>query len=335
MSMTSRLVISLDFELLWGVRDVVSKDAYGRNILGVRDAVPALLEAFERNAIRATWATVGMLLCETKDEILSRAPKERPTYENHTLSSYSYMHEVGANENADPYHFGMSLARRILSCPGQEMSTHTFSHYYCLEPGQTPRQFEADLQAALKMFKDMGIACRSIVFPRNQYDSRALSICAGDGVAVYRGTRETWLYRATMGANQTLLRRAARLADAYIDLSAVDRFAIRSTSEHANPSRLINTVGDRFLRPWNARLSVLEGVRSRRILNEMSAAAAQGHDYHLWWHPHNFGTNLTENMAALRTILAHFRVLRETFGMESASMEDCATWQSATAKAPS
>jgi len=37
-------VISLDFELLWGVRDKRTIADYGANIRGVRDAVPALLD---------------------------------------------------------------------------------------------------------------------------------------------------------------------------------------------------------------------------------------------------------------------------------------------------
>lgn len=35
-------VISLDFELMWGVRDVQTKAGYGPNILGVRQAIPAM-----------------------------------------------------------------------------------------------------------------------------------------------------------------------------------------------------------------------------------------------------------------------------------------------------
>lgn len=43
-------VISLDFELHWGVRDHRSVDEYRPNLLGVRQALPAMLELFERNA---------------------------------------------------------------------------------------------------------------------------------------------------------------------------------------------------------------------------------------------------------------------------------------------
>lgn len=42
--MSGQFVISLDFELLWGVRDHSDKQAYGQNVLGARDAVPRMLE---------------------------------------------------------------------------------------------------------------------------------------------------------------------------------------------------------------------------------------------------------------------------------------------------
>ena len=56
----SKFVVSLDMELMWGVRDKRSKDQYGRQVLGEREAIPAMLDLFEREGIRATWAVVGM-----------------------------------------------------------------------------------------------------------------------------------------------------------------------------------------------------------------------------------------------------------------------------------
>ena len=39
-------VISLDFELMWGVRDHATRESYGRNVLGGRQAIPAMLDLF-------------------------------------------------------------------------------------------------------------------------------------------------------------------------------------------------------------------------------------------------------------------------------------------------
>jgi len=54
----------------------------------------------------------------------------------------------------------------------------------------------------------------------------------------------------------------------------------------------------------------------------MTRAARDGRTYHLWWHPHNFGRNIDANMARLDRIIAHFRSLRDKYGMESATMSD-------------
>lgn len=54
-------VVSLDFELWWGIRDAIPLARYRDNLIGERVAVEVLLERFTKRGIRATWATVGAL----------------------------------------------------------------------------------------------------------------------------------------------------------------------------------------------------------------------------------------------------------------------------------
>lgn len=61
------LVISLDFELSWGIRDFESIGNRNK-ILPTRQVVPMLLEMFKKYDIHATWATVGFLFFESKTE---------------------------------------------------------------------------------------------------------------------------------------------------------------------------------------------------------------------------------------------------------------------------
>lgn len=56
-----KFVISLDFELMWGVRDKKSKELYGEQILGVHQVIPKLLEIFTIYGVEATFSTVGFL----------------------------------------------------------------------------------------------------------------------------------------------------------------------------------------------------------------------------------------------------------------------------------
>jgi len=313
MGASGAFVVSLDFELHWGVRDKWSLAEYRRNLLGVWDAVPALLALFRASEIHVTWATVGLLFCDDKRELLAALPERRPAYARPGLSPYDALAEVGDSERDDPFHFAPSLIRQIAATPHQEIGSHSFSHYYCLEAGQEPADFRADLEAAIRLTRTkLGLTPRSIVFPRNQVHAAYLAVCRDLGFSAYRGNLDTWLYRARADEDESHVRRAVRLVDAYVPLTG--RNARPLTSAEAGPR---NVLASRYLRPYAPGLRHLEPLRLRRIERDLRAAAVRGHVFHLWWHPHDFGIHLRENLAVLRHILACFGRLREGYGMES------------------
>ena len=318
MAGSSTFVISLDFELMWGVRDHADISSYGDNVMGGRAAIPRMLELFERNAIRATWATVGFVFCESKDELIESAPSLRPSYVESSLSNYKYFPEVGKDENSDPYYFGASLVNCIRGCPGQEIGSHSFSHYYCLEAGQTLAQFDADIDAAVAIARRRSITLKSFVFPRNQYSDQHLGVLNRKRIKVFRGNERSWAYRATDSSGQSKVRRAWRLADHYANL----------TGHHVHDKYcqggLVETVASKFLRPFSPKLARLERLRLNRITSAMDEAVATDRTFHLWWHPHNFGVNIDENIQFLSLIVAHFAKHRDRHGMVSANMGDFA-----------
>jgi hypothetical protein len=317
----SQFVISLDFELLWGLRDHQTRDSYGGNILGVRDAIPRMLDLFAKHGISATWATVGLLFCEDKDEMLDCVSRleQAPDYNASKLNNYSYLPEVGDNENKDPYYFGLSLIRRIQSTPGQSIGTHTFSHYYCLEPGASAESFESDLAAAIRVAERRNISLKSIVFPRNQYAPEHLQICKNLGITCYRGNPLHYIYRPADGSHQTSLVRAMRLLDAHTGV-----FGPQSFTPDKSRIGMTNVPASRFLRPNAGSLARFHSIHVRTIMREMSHAARQGMSYHLWWHPHNFGKDIDQNIESLTTIIRHYCRLRDEHGFVSASMEGAA-----------
>jgi hypothetical protein len=306
-------VISLDFELLWGVRDKRTIADYGANVRGVRDVIPALLDLFAERGIACTWATVGLLFFSTRDAMVAGLPARRPCYSNPQISSYHYLAEVGTDEQHDHYYYGLSLIRRIAGYPAQEIGTHTFSHFYCLEEGGETEAFRADLEAARAAAAVLGIKLASIVFPRNQISPVHLVVCREFGLRAFRGNECVWFHRARRDADQTLLVRAARLADCYLPIGGA----------HAHEPTLVDGMVDvpasRFLRPV-VKNAALERVRLWRVTSAMETAARRRKLFHLWWHPHNFGVNLQENLAFLRAILDHFRVLQERYDMRSMTM---------------
>ncbi len=139
-----KFIISLDFELLWGVRDKRSVNEYGENIAQVWNIIPRILHLFEEYQVRATFATVGFLFASDREELLKNVPDRKPDYQDKNLSPY-IDHILQLKPDESKYHFASQLIELIGSSPYQEIGTHTYSHYYCLEPGQTPGDFKADL----------------------------------------------------------------------------------------------------------------------------------------------------------------------------------------------
>ncbi len=311
------LVLSLDFELYWGVRDVMTVGAYRRALEGARAVVPRMLELFRQHEVRATWATVGFLMLRDAADLRAHCPERLPGYRRAELCPYGYIAREGASlEGA--LHFAPELVERILATPGQELASHTFSHFYCLEQPASVEAFQADLQLALAVARSrFGVELRSLVFPRNQYTPDHVRAAAGLGVTSYRGNPETWMYRPRAGGEESRARRLARLADAFLPVSGDLAFELR-------PGDPVNVPASRFLRPWSEAQRWAEPLRLRRIARELRAAADRGRAYHLWWHPHNFGARPEENLAALATLLREFARLRHTHGMRSASMSDAA-----------
>jgi peptidoglycan/xylan/chitin deacetylase (PgdA/CDA1 family) len=319
---TGALVISLDFELYWGVRDKKTLESYQENLLGVRQAIPALLELFRQYEIHATWAIVGFLFCQSREELSEAMPVILPAYSDPSLSPYEYLatEPIGANEIDDPYHYGLSLIRLLQSYPHQRIGSHTHSHYYCLEPGQTAEAFASDLAAFAKVARRRGVTPKSIVFPRNQCNPAYLGLLAGSGLTSYRGNEQSWMYRSAGKEGESLIKRAARLADAYLNLSGHNSSAEVRYGEEG----LVDIPSSRFLRPYVPSFHWLERMRLQRIVGDLTYAAQRNHLYHLWWHPENFGKHLEENLRFLERVLDHFSLLREQYGMKSLSMEEAA-----------
>jgi peptidoglycan/xylan/chitin deacetylase (PgdA/CDA1 family) len=314
----SALIISLDFELHWGVRDHLSVEEYKENLVGARRAVPVILELFKKYQIHATWATVGFLFCKDREELQSVIPTELPSYRDKDFSPYAALDQIGADEKHDPFHYGWLLINQITATPNQEIGTHTLSHYFCLEPEQNIAAFRADLDAALRLGHANGCEIRSIVFPRNQYDAAHLEVCSALGITSFRGTERNIIYQGRSYKNETALRRLLRLLDSYLNLTGSNAFAAQTAG------KICNLPSSRFLRPYSAALAPFERLRFRRIARAMEDAAKKEECFHLWWHPHNFGRDLNKNVDFLERVLIFFSELRARHGMQSLTMGEAA-----------
>lgn len=313
-----KFIISLDFELLWGMRDKKNIANYGENISGVHQVIPRLLKICRQYNVKGTYSIVGFLFFENKIDLMSNLPNLKPLYKDVNLSPYNGYFDTIEGVSDNVYHFAPLLIKEIQNHPENEIGTHTFSHYYCLEKGQTIQAFRNDLQSAINVAKKQNLELTSLIFPRNQFNKDYLDVCSELGIICYRGNENSWLYRAKNAEEESLLRRFFRIADAYFNISGHNCYSDRFLKDNTP----VNIPSSRFLRPYSRRLKFLEGLRLRRIKTGMSYAAKNNLTYHLWWHPHNFGINQNENFLFLEKILQHYEYLNKKYFFKSYTMTE-------------
>ena len=309
------LIVSLDFELFWGMQDGWELSAYEANILGGRKAIPQMLELFQKHGIHATWATVGFLFGKNEEELRMYFPRELPPYENTALSAYRCFGSIGCDEESAPCYYGSSLVEQIAAAPGQEIGSHTFSHYYCRESGQTTKHFRADMASAKAIAEAHGFDLKSVVLPRNQCEPEYTEVLTELGFTAYRDEENDWIHEKVKF--QPLLR-ILRLADVYLPLTGQGGY------EPKIENGIVNLVGSRMYKPFFKPLAFLERLKIRRIKRQMLHAANNGLTFHFWWHPHNVGVCTDFHMKQLEEIFSYYDELKEKYGMRSLNMGEAA-----------
>lgn len=316
-------VISLDFEMMWGVKDIYTPEGYGMtNIKNVKRVIYSMLELFKTYNIRATFATVGLIMLNDKNEALANIPDLIPSYSNPVLSPYTDNYIDQIKEKDMDLYFAPSIVDMLKERNNIEICTHTFCHYNCYAPGQTVEQFEEDLKKAIEVAARNQIEVKSIVFPRNQVSNEYLAICVKYGIEAYRGNPDMFFSR-TYNYFERMRNRIGRLLDNYISFGGNTSYKFEKIDVDMMP---VNICASRFFRPYNKKLFFLEPLAKRRIRNEMEYAAHHGEVYHLWWHPHNFGVNMDKNLEKLEYVLKCYKKCHEQYGMESYSMADLSNY---------
>ena len=313
--MEPTLIISLDFELFWGMQDCSTLDEYQAHVLCGRKAIPKMLELFQKYDIHATWATVGFQFARTYNELQGYFPSDelKPSYSNKKLSSYNCFSYIGSDEATAPCFYAASLIDKIAQYSGQEIASHTFSHYYCREEGQTIMQFKADMEAAKKIAEAHGYHLSSVVLPRNQCVPEYTEVLKELGFTAYRDEENDWIHEKI---SFRPLMRALRLVDVYIPLTGQGGYVPR------NESGIVNLIGSRMYKPFFKPLACLERLKVNRIKKQMLHAAKKGLTFHLWWHPHNIGVRTEYHLKQLKEIFEYYHALKEKYGMRSLNMRE-------------
>lgn len=284
-----RVVVSLDFELRWGVYDIYRDDlgGYRRNLEGVREAVPGLLELFRAEGVRATWATVGALACESWDEYEARAPAP-PVYLDTTFAPITGLRDLDPTGHL---HFAPDLVRAVAAAPGQEVGSHSFSHYFFGEAGFHRGDATRDAVAVRELFVEkLGREPTSFVFPRNQvaFEDELLEA----GLRALRTNPRGLVWSLPTSLRESPPARVARLGQAFAGIQVARRLG------PLVPASAFVRLG----------LPSPLARAHRRAIAGAVKACRPGEFVHLWFHPHNLGDAPRIRLAELGEL---FRALRD------------------------
>ncbi len=311
--------ISLDFELHWGCFESMDLNQHQQQYFkNTREVIPEKLKLFAENEVHVTWATVGMLFNKNVMEWQNNKPHVLPSFNNTNVSAYEWINKHGFFSDNDPFHFAPEIIQQIKETPFQEIGTHTYAHYFCLEKGQTKDQFRVDLLKACEIAGKNGVELKSLVFPRNQFNKEYLSVCLEVGITSIRSSPDIWYWSPATGSS--FMKKFFRAGDAYVSFQPIKPIYLKDiTSEKGLPLHLPST---RLYRPWKPSYTVQNRFKISRILNEMTEAAKRNAYYHLWWHPHNFGNHPAQCMQELEQIIGHFVSLRKKYDFRSLTMNE-------------
>ncbi|NVK53935.1 MAG: polysaccharide deacetylase family protein [Flavobacteriaceae bacterium] len=277
-----------------------------------REVVPRILDLFSKYQIKATWATVGMLMCENQEEWNAYQPEELPTFKNQKFSAYHWLHTQKDLYEKDL--FAPDLVNQVIHTPGQELGSHSFAHYYSMEEGQTISQWKADLRAAKKIARDkFGKNIESLVFPRNQYSEEVIQAAQQEGFYIFRTNPEDWFWKEV--EKESLPKKVFRTGDTLFPLGLKTSY-----TPFEKEGDILRLPASRILRPYR-KGSLFNGLRIARIKGEIDTAIRNKEIYHLWWHPHNFGNYPVENLKILEEFLIWIKSKVDLGDLVSESME--------------
>lgn len=304
-------VISLDFELTWGLAGWEKEqiDTYIPNLQNATKALKCIIDTLSKYNIKCTIGYVGFMRYHNVNDLKYQLPYQAPQYNDMIFSSVHSLIPLIDSIYPKELFFCPDIIENLEENHLVELASHTFSHYYCLEEGQNIKAFEADVQKAQEQGKGK---LKSIIFPRNQVSKEHLNICWEYGFTHYRGNINSYLYKARKTSSRYSLSGALRILDAYINISGHHCFQPKN-----NENGLKNIIGSCFLRPYSPKLKKLERLKLTRIKSSMLYAATHNLTFHLWWHPHNFGLHLQENIQELEEICQYYKLLKEKYNYTS------------------
>jgi hypothetical protein len=297
------LVISIDFELIWGTLDLFGPERFRRACELEREVIiDRLIELFADLNVPATWCVLGHLFLERCELTDGQKHPEiiRPSHGWH--KNDWFQHDPCGDEQSAPLFLGHSLIEKIRACSTpQEIGCHSFSHVIFGDAGCSREAAESEVAQCMRLARGLGIELRSFAFPRNSVGH--LDVLRDHGFACYRGPEPNWYEKAGL---PHVMKRLAHLWDV---ITAAQPPVVEPERVDAG---LWNIPGSMIYFPKHGiRRYIPLSLRVKRAKKGIDAAVRQHRIFHLWFHPTNLADSADEMIDGLRTILEYATSLRD------------------------
>jgi peptidoglycan/xylan/chitin deacetylase (PgdA/CDA1 family) len=318
------LVLSLDFELAWGLRERAGDADCAKGMERVHEIVPRLLDIFSRYDISATWATVGHLMLRDDYGGWDRLKPFSPSYPWFAGQWYEGVPAFDAAQSKA--YFAPDLVRRIVACPVyQELACHTFSHVYVESPGCGRELLREELRAWKEVAREYGRPLKSIVFPRNLVGH--LDVVEDAGIRSYRGLDSEWYWFGLPGHLRSVAHASLPLKP--IPLAMRLGRWLDDKARLTPPSLPVRAVGGLWELPHSMFFSGLSGSsrlvsmkdRWRRATRGLDRAVEQGRLMSIYTHPHNFRNATEDLLSTYERICRHAADLRDAGKLRILTMD--------------
>ncbi len=307
--------LSLDFELVWGSRDLhADPSALVEEAHITREVLfEPMLAMLENRGLRATWATVGHLFLDSAERIDGTLhPDVVPP--QHAWQTNGWFDDVPAGSEAThPAWYGRSLVER-LRASNQEVGSHSFSHPIFGDPGCSRETAASELARCTALARGLGITLESFVFPRNV--AGHVDLLAEHGFRCWRPVEPAWFNHPSVPKSVSRLSHLAEVA-----LGKAPPTVLPVRDRHG----LWQIAGSGTFLPGNGiRKAVPMRQRTLRAIAGINNAIDTHRISHLYVHPINFACNTDRMLAAFEAVLDHVAQQRDRGVLEVLSMSDLA-----------
>ncbi|HAQ21325.1 MAG TPA: hypothetical protein DCR40_19150 [Prolixibacteraceae bacterium] len=273
-----KLVISIDYEMLWGLTDSNISASRYIELKQVPEVVTHLLNLFKKYEIHATWASVGALTYNNLDEMKKEMTNICRNLLLNQRSNYYLLCEKKLNGNEQTL-FDPESFSKIEQTPFQQIECHSFLHIF--SDFTSVELFKTDTCLHINRLKKLGFKTPEFyVFPRNQSTLPFLNILKKFGFNSFRG------YDSVLYSDEKIFKRILRRIDSIFPL--VER---NSKIIYREDCELFEFKGSRFLRTFKNTNSLSAKLHYAKLRLGLKKSIQQGKMYHLWFHPHNFTIN--------------------------------------------